>query len=245
MPFAHPAAGARPSPHAAGPRTARGPLAPAGYGYPVARPRVPAGLATGAIVVAIVYAAFRLVLALLSIPATAVWADAADRGLSYADADFVAYDLFGILLFPLGITIFVVGSLWLHTSRKFAEAVNPAYHHRRGAVWAWIGWVVPVVSLWFPYLVVSDVRRATIRNRPRPGIGVWWACWLVPLVCDQVTNRLTGGVLGTDPLTPAVAAYPLFEGLGAVLTGIGCWLWVAMIRELTAAQREWEVTPVA
>lgn len=242
-PFAHPMAGARPAP--ASPRPTWTHRPPAGYGYPPVRRPVPAGLATAAIVVAIAYAVFRLVLALLSIPATEVWADAAERGLSYAEADFVAYDFFGILLFPLGIAIFVVGSLWLFTSRKFAEAVNPAFHHRRGAVWAWIGWIVPVVSLWFPYVVLSDVRGATIRNRPMPGIGVWWACWLIPLVCDQITNRLTGGVLGTDPLTPAVAAYPVIEGIGAVLTAVGCWLWVAMIRELTAAQREWEAAPLA
>lgn len=243
-PFASPVADARPSPYMAGARGARVQPTPGGYGYPVVRPEVPAGLATGAVVVAVAYAALRLVLAVLSIPATAVWLDAADRGLTYADTDFVAYDLVGILLFPVGIAIFVVGSLWLYKSRKFAEAVNPAYHHRRGAVWAWIGWIVPVVSLWFPYLVVSDVRRATIRHRLRAGMGFWWACWLIPLFCDRITNNLTGGVLGSTPLTPAVGAYPLFEGLAAVLTGIGCWLWVAMIRELTAAQREWEVTPI-
>ncbi|MBE1874680.1 DUF4328 domain-containing protein [Myceligenerans pegani] len=243
--FAPPVANAGSSPNLTGLRTARAQPAGPGHGYPMVRPRVPAGSATAATALAIAYAAVRLVMAVLSIPAAAVWADAADQGLTYADAEYVAYDIVGILLLPLTVAIFVVGSLWLYESRKFAESVNPAYRHRRGAVWAWLGWVVPVVSLWFPYLVVADVRRATIRNKLMAGMGGWWACWLIVLFLDQITTSLTGGALGTAPLTSAVGSYPVFEGLAAVLTGIACWLWVAMIRELAAAQREWEVTPIA
>ncbi|MBL0886513.1 DUF4328 domain-containing protein [Myceligenerans indicum] len=206
---------------------------------------MPSGVAAGAIGVAIAYAVLRVVLALLSLPAASVWSDAAEQGIAYEDVELVAYDWVVVLLVPLTLATYVVGCLWLYQSRTFADAVNPAYHHRLRPVWAWISWFIPVVALWFPYLVVADVRRATARNRLMAGMGLWWACWLVPGVCDQITTQLTGGWLGTLPLTPAVAAYPLFEWLAALLVCVGCWLWVAMIRELTAAQREWEITPVA
>lgn len=221
-------------PHPAAPR-----------GYPVLRPRVPSAAAAAAIGVAIAYTVLRVVLAVLSVPAAAVWAEGAAQGLAYEDVEMVAYDWTAILLTPLSLAIFVAGCVWLYASRRFAEAVNPGYRFRLRPVWAWISWFVPVVCLWFPYLVLADVRRATVRGRLMAGIGAWWACWLIPGVFDQITVQLTGGWLGAAPLTPAVSAYPLFEGLAALLGCVGCWLWVAMIREVTAAQREWELTPTA
>jgi Domain of unknown function (DUF4328) len=55
---------------------------------------------------------------------------------------------------------------------------------RRSAVWAWLGWLVPIVSLWFPKQIVDDSWRITSssaaagqRGRYR-GTGMWWGLWI-------------------------------------------------------------------
>ena len=43
---------------------------------------------------------------------------------------------------------------------------------RRSSWWALAAWVVPVVSLWFPYQLVADCSRA-LRSRVT-GVWPWW-----------------------------------------------------------------------
>nr|BFF17814.1 hypothetical protein GCM10025730_13350 [Promicromonospora thailandica] len=124
-------------------------------------PRSAAGLGVATIVLACVWTVVQ-VLQLATAPqaADALRAAAAAGDGALASA-FTGYDAVGLLLVPVQIAAYVVACLWLSTSRATAEALDPRYVHARGRVWAWLGWWVPVVSFWFPYQVVRDVRRAT------------------------------------------------------------------------------------
>ncbi|MCF4122966.1 DUF4328 domain-containing protein [Antribacter sp. KLBMP9083] len=228
---------------------APGPYAPAIGVLPTVPgvlPTVPGVLATAAAVLAWAYVGLRAITALSAWAGLGTWTEAAEQGLSYTEAGWVAYDGVALLLVPLVVASYVVGVLWLYRSRVFAETWAPAARQERGRVWVWLGWVVPVVSLWFPYQVVRDVRRATVNGLLREGLGLWWACWLLAVFLDRIGSRLLGGVLGTDPLdVGAVAAFPVVETIAAAVTAVGGYLWVAFIREITAAQRARVAAPAA
>jgi hypothetical protein len=52
------------------------------------------------------------------------------------------------------------GSLWLSRARENATLIAPD-RVRRSAIWAWLGWWVPVVGLWFPKQIVDDSWQIT------------------------------------------------------------------------------------
>jgi Domain of unknown function (DUF4328) len=88
--------------------------------------------------------------------------------------------------------------LW--RARLDAEIVCGA-PHRRGRGWIVGSWITPVVSFWFPFMIIDDVYRASRPSNPPdladlrmvPGsrvIGFWWALWLAGLVVSQVSARI-------------------------------------------------------
>lgn len=217
--------------HASGPHYAYGePL------YTVPPVTVHAGLGTASVVLAVAWTVVQLVQTLLAPLAADAYADAASFGLSPIESAFTAYDGVGVLTIPVLLAAFVVSALWLYRSRVSAQGANPHFVHERGKVWAWLGWVVPLVSLWFPYQVVRDVRRATC-PRPVGEIGWWWAAWLVGLLTGDLADRISSR---TSPELSEVAAagvVPL-EVVSSLGTVVALVLWVRIVREVTAWQRE-------
>jgi hypothetical protein len=53
---------------------------------------------------------------------------------------------------------------------------------RRARGWAVGGWFCPVVNLWFPLQIMSDIENADLppgdRIRAMRVRGLWWTCWL-------------------------------------------------------------------
>jgi hypothetical protein len=77
---------------------------------------------------------------------------------------------------------------WLWRARLNAELLLQA-PHRRGRGWVIGSWLCPIVNLWFPFMIVDDVYRASRPDNPPdlfdlrsvPGsrlLGLWWALWL-------------------------------------------------------------------
>ena len=67
---------------------------------------------------------------------------------------------------------------------------------RRSAVWAWLGWLVPIVSLWFPKQIVDDSWRITSssaavgqRGRYRD-TSLWWGLWIAYQVLANYADNL-------------------------------------------------------
>ena len=190
--------------------------------------RVPGQLAGAVVVLSSVYLAVQLVSAALSFEAAEAYAAASDPNEVYT-----AYDALGILLGLVALAVFIVGCLWLNECRKFAVALNPTYHHARSTAWVWLGWVVPVVALWFPYQVVRDLRRSTIREAS--GIGLWWGAWIAASFVGNQTTLVTLGY--RDP-----SMLPGIEVITTVALAIAFIGWLRIVRELTAAQRAHVVT---
>lgn len=190
--------------------------------------RVPGGLAGAVIVLSSVFLAVQVIAAALSFDAAEAYSAASDPNEVYT-----AYDAVGILYGLVMLAAFVVGCLWLNECRKFAVALNPAYHHARSPVWVWLGWVVPIVALWFPYQVVRDLRGSIMREttvRGVSGIGLWWGAWIAASFISNQTTLVTLGY--RDPST-----LPVIELVATALFVVAFIGWLRIVRELTAAQR--------
>ena len=224
----------------AGPPAPAAPPAPQyTYGtplYTVPPVRVHAGLGVASLVLAVTWTVVQVIQTVLAPQAADAFADAADLGLKPYESAFTAYDMIGQLITPVALAAYVVSCLWLYKSRVSAEGATPSFVHERGKVWAWLGWWVPVVSLWFPYQVVRDVRRAT-SPRPVTGIGWWWAAWLVGYFvgqsADRTSTRTSEGL--TELASNLVVPLEVVSSVGMVVALV---FWIRIIREVTAWQRE-------
>jgi len=204
------------------------------YGAPPLRGT--GGLGSAAIVLACVWTALQAVGALLAPAAAQALRDADEAGRSAFDSEFTAYDGVSTLTGVVQVAAYVVTCLWMYRSRSTAVAANPTFIHARGPVWSWLGWWVPVVSLWFPYQVVRDVRRATAPG-PVSGIGGWWAAWLVFLMGSNMVGRLT---IGSSPGSAGNAADVLvgLEALTTVAMIAALVFWIRVVRDVTRYQGE-------
>ncbi|HLU58302.1 MAG TPA: DUF4328 domain-containing protein [Pseudonocardia sp.] len=73
----------------------------------------------------------------------------------------------------------VVVVVWLRRARA-AAAEAGTWPQRWSEGWAVAAWFVPVLNLWVPAAVVSDVARAADpgSDRLRTSCRIWWAAWL-------------------------------------------------------------------
>lgn len=87
--------------------------------------------------------------------------------------------------------------LWLYRARANADLLCDA-PHRHSKPWVGGSWFCPVVNLWFPYQVVTDVWKASRPGTPWrleslkqvPGSALlwgWWACWVGSFVIGRVS----------------------------------------------------------
>ncbi|WP_329118257.1 DUF4328 domain-containing protein [Streptomyces sp. NBC_01465] len=88
----------------------------------------------------------------------------------------------GLVWFACAVTFMV----WFHRVRVNAEVFAP-FGHRKSRGWAYWGWIVPVVNLWYPRRIAVDTWVASTQRRPDGSalpasyrlVNVWWACWLL------------------------------------------------------------------
>ncbi|MFF7751974.1 DUF4328 domain-containing protein [Streptomyces sp. NPDC007971] len=71
---------------------------------------------------------------------------------------------------------------WLWRVRDNAQTLSgqaPKY----AGIWVLLGWIVPVVNLWFPRGIVADAYRTTAPGRKLPAcVNVWWGLWLIGML---------------------------------------------------------------
>ncbi|MEU8382765.1 DUF4328 domain-containing protein [Streptosporangium sp. NPDC048865] len=139
-----------------------------------------------------------------------------DAGALEANVEWYAFfDLTRFCAYVLtGITFLI----WLTKARSNAETLT-AIEHRRDSRWVVLGWVVPVVNLWFPKQIVDDIW-ATSRpghlpaNPPHPNalrsasrswpVWAWWLTWLISTWLSLVVYRFTSW--GEGPVSDLLTA---------------------------------------
>lgn len=118
---------------------------------------------------------------LLAVVVAFIWARLAIKQLSPGSAhyftDFQLDKAADITIFGLSI-LFVV---WFYRARINAE--GHGYRQRRARGWAFWGWIVPIVNLWFPFQIMGDIWRAGLPAEQRGETAwlpaLWWTCWLL------------------------------------------------------------------
>ncbi len=148
-----------------------------------------------------------------------------------------------LLAAPVGLAAAVLAIVWLWRARANSEQMAAA-RHRRSRVWVWLGWLVPVVNLWFPYQVAADVWRTSDPGSPpqhsQPGRSTsalirWW--WLLFLAYGSVECYL--GVEWTaDRITVSdLERLAAWQTVSAVLTVAAAVLWTLLVRAVQRDQR--------
>ena len=192
------------------------------------------GLAVAAAVLAGLGALIEVVDVPLAWLAGEQYQDAAARGIPL-DEVVTAFDAMGLPTFGVFLAAWIVSALWLSRARTNAEVLNPRCKHKRSAGWAWFGWIVPVVSLWFPYQYVRDVRLATVTEERGYSsvVAWWWAAWLV-----SQHIGLVGGLVVVPPGSnaPRFGLLAPVEGVAAVVAVAALVGWLRIIRQVTEDQ---------
>lgn len=189
-------------------------------------------LAVAAAVAAGAWAALEVVEATLAYAAQDTYLEAASRGEKAYDT-WTPYDIFGLTWIIVAAAAYVITCLWLYQVRTNLEVLSPGAEHARRKGWVWAGWLVPLVSLWFPFQIVRDVLKGLPGPLPTTLIGGWWTLWLFTLVTSQMGPGLTGY---DDIDTDAVQRLGDIEGTNAASTIAAALLWLAIIRRITKAQ---------
>jgi hypothetical protein len=105
--------------------------------------------------------------------------------------------LYAVAVLATGI-VFII---WLYRARMNAQALGGRFQ-RRSPGWAIGGWFCPVVNLWFPYQIVTDVRReADGEPKGYPLHRWWWGFWIATGVAGAQSRFQTGD--DVDSLTLA------------------------------------------
>lgn len=197
---------------------------------PVAAPVLAARLAVGAAV------AWTLVAVVTTVVALALRGEMQDyvEWTGEEARGFTIIMLLGLVEVALMVAAWIAGSVWLLGLRRVAQAVAPDYAHRRSEVWAVLGWVVPVVSFWFPLQVVSDAMSALRRPAHRRVVTLWWAAWLVCLVGGNAATRMGGDLMTADD----VASWVLGVVIATLLQLLALPTWVAVVRRATREAQE-------
>jgi uncharacterized protein DUF4328 len=146
-----------------------------------------------------------------------------------------------ILFAPVPVTA-VVFIVWLWRARSEAEALTPWFPHRRERGWVIAGWIVPIISFWFPLQVVEDVIAASTPQLPPPGVSeqqpiptrvvhIWWGTW----VATNLINPLPVGP-DEDPTANDFLWGAVVSTVIAVLTVVCAVYAVRVIRLITDLQ---------
>ncbi|HEX4147743.1 MAG TPA: DUF4328 domain-containing protein [Pirellulales bacterium] len=119
--------------------------------------------------------------------------------------------------------------VWLYRASRNVHALDPVgVQHSPGGAIGW--WFVPIANFFKPYVVVTEIYRASKVSADYPGawkskpvpdfFGWWWACWLLGVYTTGIVVRLGRGVESLDGrirLAWGSAAVTLLMVIAAIL----------------------------
>lgn len=114
----------------------------------------------------------------------------------------------------------IVFLIWFRRARIAAERLD--WRQRRARGWAFWGWVVPVVNLWIPFQIMSDIWRAGLPPARRASTAwlpvSWWVCWL--LSAPPLWIHVGSSSKWADGLTHGWLNFVFFATAGLALMAI-------------------------
>jgi hypothetical protein len=149
-------------------------------------------------------------------------------------ADLEAYDVMVALAgLVWAATIISAGICWWVWQYRAAMAVRagaPAAI-RRTPAWHVLSWIIPIVSLWFPYQNMRDVVVAVRADVRGSVLALWWGLWIASMTASTASNWI---VQFADTLE-AVSASMWTTLIGEVLLIAAAAPAILILRRTTAA----------
>ncbi|MYS78962.1 DUF4328 domain-containing protein [Embleya scabrispora] len=144
--------------------------------------------------------------------------------------------------------------IWMYRARANVDLFGPSKQHLSTG-WAIGGWLVPVVSLWFPKLILHDVWRASDprtaeRGGRTPGrLPLLWAWWVL-LVASGVlffASRLSYPLDEDVELSDAdrLRTIDFLSGVADVVLILAAVAAILVVRKITTFQHEREALAFA
>jgi hypothetical protein len=130
----------------------------------------------------------------------------------------------------------VVFVIWLWRVRLNAEVFAPD-GHRKARGWVIAGWVVPIVSLWYPRRVVADIWDASGTGGKPDGhalVNAWWTLWLLSIPLGEFLYTAFDRADTSQEIHDAVTQAMLADGLDLVAALLAA----AVVLRLTRMQNE-------
>lgn len=133
----------------------------------------------------------------------------------------------------------VAYAVWFYLARRNVEHYQPHFQ-RRGRGWALGGWL-PIVSLWVPYQVTTDIlldsRQSllgpvNVQRRSFAVVNLWWAAWLARYATFLIRRTMH------DNTPQQFEKVVVAEIVGAVSVIIAAVLAILVVGAITNAQRE-------
>jgi len=241
------------------------PPPPGAYGQPMPpapgpHPAAPAqlrpvrGLRTAAVVMLVIDAVVCLIASIIDVERAALIQRIIDdepveiEEIKASDALYAASGLLELAVYFVTAVMFLI---WLYRARINAELLSP-WPHRRSRPWVIWGWIVPIISLWFPKQIVDDIwassqpgvlaRSRDLASAPRSGlIWAWWLAWVFSLWIGQVSARLFRKADELPELKQA-AQMDIFLNFATIVAAI---LAIAVVLSITRHQENHRLTAMS
>lgn len=154
------------------------------------------------------------------------------REIGQADA---LYEASGTVQLATTVATAVVFVVWFHRTRVNAEVFAPEYHRRKRG-WAIWGWIVPVVNLWFPRQIATDIWNASADGKSRSEglLNSWWALWIVNLVFGRLAGQRYARAAEPEEIKGAIAGLMASDGFNIMAAVLA----IFFVRRLTCMQHE-------
>ncbi len=175
------------------------------------------------------------IVAIASIPSATSYREQLDAGKAPKDIVTLT-DSVSIITFIASIGALLITSRWLFERYDQQIAANPGSIRlsRRWVIWSWI---VPVVSLWFPKLIIDDILKgkekagyvSTEQKEASPvnETRTWWSCFVL---YSLMSNLKTVWVL--LPTAGEVPIRPEIELASACILTASYTVWVRIVNRI-------------
>jgi hypothetical protein len=169
------------------------------------------------------------IVALVSIPSAQSYREQLASGTP-ANKIMTAYGGMNTSVQIMMILSWVLTSRWLRTLHNGATEINPTAM-RLKRPWVFWSWIVPIVSLWFPKILIEDLLAAKGSEEAKSLIGkdtlTWWLSWIgFALVNNFGVVSALKAPAGYVPIRPEL------EIAGACILTASYLVWVRIIRAL-------------
>ncbi|MEV6241455.1 DUF4328 domain-containing protein [Lentzea sp. NPDC051838] len=125
--------------------------------------------------------------------------------------------------------------VWMSQARLNSDVITSKHQHRYANMWVFVGWIIPFLNLFIPFVVMQDIWRGSDRSQPmvglkqRPQSGLvtaWWLCYLASNALVLIAGN------------SAVQDYATVYTLSAVMSVAAASLAARMIKRVNAMQEE-------